>query len=383
MEIWTGIAKAQAALRRLIFPNMPVSIQSIFNQAQFDRVLRYVPMIYAIAILNMGIIITACAHSGLPIRDYGWMPLLVMLAAFRMIVWLRRGKTPPASIVASRMVASMTLISVSAMASISAWTVWAYGTGQLGDSILIPISLTLGATCVAHCLAPLRAAAIGSLLVTVVPIASVMITLGDFEARLLGICMLSIAALMIRFVAEQYDQLVSSLMLEQKIRDQANTDALTGLANRRAIMDALNVELASGRPFGVALLDLDGFKAVNDKFGHHAGDDLLCHVAERLKGAARASDAVGRLGGDEFIVLFRNILFDEEVPARATALLAGLCRPAEVAGAQVAVAASLGHAHFPKDGATVTDLLIKADHALYTVKRQGKLRRPDRARAAA
>jgi diguanylate cyclase (GGDEF)-like protein len=145
----------------------------------------------------------------------------------------------------------------------------------------------------------------------------------------------------------------------------------------------LEAEQASGKPFGVALLDLDGFKAMNDKFGHHAGDDLLCHVAERLKGAARTHDAVGRLGGDEFIVLFRNILFDEEVPARATALLAGLCRPAEVAGAQVSVAASLGHAHFPNDGATVTDLLIKADHALYTIKRQGKLRRPDRARAAA
>ncbi len=357
----------------LILPTVPAHIHGAFERAQLTRVIRHVPMIYAVAILNMSIVITVCVHHDFPIASYAWMAILTGFSTYRLIVWMRRAHAPPVFPQARRMLRNFTFLALFLMSGMSAWTSWSFMTGLFGTTILIPISLTFGATCVAHCLAPLRTAAVGTLILGVVPVAVIMMFNGEFDARLLGICILSIAVLMIRFVVEQYDQLVSSLLLEQQIRDQANTDALTGLSNRRAIMEALETELATGKSFGVALLDLDGFKEVNDKLGHHAGDELLQNVAQRLTASARANDSVGRLGGDEFIVLFRNILFEEEVPARATALLAGLCRPVIVAGTQVPLAASLGHALCPRDGLTVADALIVADRALYAVKRQSSI----------
>jgi diguanylate cyclase len=358
-------------INALLFPAVPTHIQAAFERAQLTRVLRHIPMIYAVGILNLSIVITVCVHYDFPFSSYAWMGVIVCFATFRMIVWMRRSKIDPEILNARKVIRSMTLIAIGVMGAMSAWTSWSFLSGLFGPAILTPISLTFGATCIAHCLAPLRTAAVGTLAVGVIPIASVMTLTGNFEARLLGICIISIAALMIRFVIEQYEQMVVSLLLEQQIRDLANTDSLTGLSNRRAIMEALEVELASGKPFGVALLDLDGFKEVNDELGHHAGDELLRHVASRLSAAAGPADTVGRLGGDEFIVMFRNILSEEEISARTTALLAGLCKPAIVADTQVPIAASLGHALFPNDGASVADILIVADRALYVAKKSG------------
>jgi diguanylate cyclase len=117
--------------------------------------------------------------------------------------------------------------------------------------------------------------------------------------------------------------------------------------------------------------------------GHHTGDALLQQVASRLAKSALPCDHVGRLGGDEFIILFRNLTRPEEVSARATAMLAALCIPADLGGVRVPVAASLGHAMFPIDAGNTEDLLIVADKALYAVKDANRAARAKDVRAAA
>ena len=153
----------------------------------------------------------------------------------------------------------------------------------------------------------------------------------------------------------------------------AQHDALTGLPNRSLFEDrvaeALKRSARSGRGCAVALLDLDGFKAINDSHGHEAGDEVLKAVAARLGAALRASDTVCRLGGDEFTVLAEGV-DDLEACARvAEKLRAALSTPLRVAGVQLRLEVSVGCALFPQDGDQAQALLRVADRAMYLDKR--------------
>ncbi|MGY1785689.1 GGDEF domain-containing protein [Geodermatophilus sp. SYSU D00698] len=155
-----------------------------------------------------------------------------------------------------------------------------------------------------------------------------------------------------------------------EVRRQAHTDELTGLANRRALGERAAAHLAPGRPAGVLLLDLDGFKAVNDGLGHAAGDDLLRTVGARLRGALRPSDVLARLGGDEFAVLLpgADAVLARECAARLHRVLV---EPVAVAGRVVRVGASIGLATTLGDGRTIESLLAAADAGMYAAKAGG------------
>jgi diguanylate cyclase len=365
-----GRSGLKSKLHNILFPAVPPEIADSFQSSQMMRVLRHMPMIYAVATLNMVIIIVLCIAKGLPIGFYGWMFVLTLFAFVRMLIWVRRARQPFDDLDPRTLLTNMTIVAIGGMGMLSLWTSVNVVIGTLDDIVVIPVSLVFGATCVAHCIAPLRTAASGTLIAGIVPTAAVMIGVGDFETKLLGVCMLTIAAMMLRFVSEQYDHLVKSLVLESQIRVQAYTDTLTSLPNRRAMMDALHSACARQTPFSVALVDLDGFKTVNDSFGHHVGDLLIQHVGRSMEAARVAGDLVGRLGGDEFIILMKDVRNDTDASARASHFLMNLCKPALLSsGHQVPIAASLGFAVYPRDGIETEPLLIAADRALYAEKR--------------
>ena len=157
------------------------------------------------------------------------------------------------------------------------------------------------------------------------------------------------------------------------MRRFALRDPLTGLANRRALDERLGYEIARhtrhGESFAVLALDLDGFKAVNDRFGHDAGDEVLCETASALVGAVRAQDTVVRLGGDEFVVLAPQTGDAEYLVERVRDALAAVT--AGVSG----LSASIGTAAFPADGTTPEMLLAAADEAAMHAKRRRRVRR--------
>lgn len=341
--------------------------------AQLHRALRYLPMIYAIGTLNILLVILICRNEEISGWAYGWMYGLAGFCLVRMAQWMSRAQQPHIVEASDRLVRSITTVSIITMAVLSTWSSWAFATKVFNHGVLIPVSLCFGATCVAHCLAPLRGAAIGVLVCGIIPVAIVMTVGESFEFQLLGISMVTIAILMVRFVAEQQAQLVQSLRMEQLILNQANSDPLTGLANRRAMMAALETEEQSwqngGTAFTVGLIDLDGFKQVNDQHGHHAGDELLKEVAQCLQSTVRGSDLVGRLGGDEFVVLWRNTDGTDDIDAKATALLTSLCRNVSIGNSQVRIGASLGHAAIGDDHPTLQQVMVAADRALYDAKR--------------
>ncbi|MCC2972211.1 sensor domain-containing diguanylate cyclase [Massilia sp. IC2-476] len=154
-------------------------------------------------------------------------------------------------------------------------------------------------------------------------------------------------------------------------------DALTGLPNRRALLEALPEAMGRarrvGRPCALLFLDMDGFKAVNDSYGHEEGDELLRQFGERLLQGVRKTDIVARLAGDEFVVVLEMLTDAAHAEDTARKLLERLKAPFLLRGATVTVGASIGIAlHRPEEPADVDAWLARADHAMYAVKRTGK-----------
>ena len=151
----------------------------------------------------------------------------------------------------------------------------------------------------------------------------------------------------------------------------ARTDELTGLANRRALLSALDAAVSAQTPAALLLLDLDRFKEVNDTLGHHVGDQLLRLVGARLAGAVRGTGTVARLGGDEFAVLLPDRVDRDDVRAVSDRLVAALEEPFALEDLQVGIGTSIGVALSPGDARTPAELLQRADVAMYVAKERG------------
>lgn len=150
-------------------------------------------------------------------------------------------------------------------------------------------------------------------------------------------------------------------------------DSLTGLQNRRGAIAAIEAQLNGGelRSFGLVFIDLDGFKKINDVYGHATGDALLRGVASRLQSELRAGDAVCRLGGDEFVCIVAPPASSEEVSSVARRLCRAVTRPYEIEGDAYVIGCSVGTCMYPKHGKTAEALLARADRAMYEAKAAG------------
>ncbi|MGX5733298.1 EAL domain-containing protein [Bosea thiooxidans] len=163
---------------------------------------------------------------------------------------------------------------------------------------------------------------------------------------------------------------------EARARYLAEHDPLTGLANRTQLGERLETALDAARKIearlAVLLLDLDGFKAINDQYGHPVGDEVLRVVSKRLAGILRTVDTVSRLGGDEFCIVQASLEHSGAANDLADRIIAALASPIVVGTLRVAVSTSIGIAVFPDDGGTSEQLLHRADIALYAAKRAGR-----------
>jgi diguanylate cyclase (GGDEF)-like protein/PAS domain S-box-containing protein len=164
--------------------------------------------------------------------------------------------------------------------------------------------------------------------------------------------------------------------LEEEITHMAHHDVLTGLPNRRLFMELIRFEIAEARrnrkKTGLLFLDLDRFKEVNDTLGHEAGDQLLKTVAERLRSAIRDSDAVARMGGDEFSILLAGITRPEDITEIARKILDAFKEKSVIAGHEFTITTSMGISVYPDDSESIESLFRYADIALYHAKNRGR-----------
>jgi diguanylate cyclase (GGDEF)-like protein/PAS domain S-box-containing protein len=175
-------------------------------------------------------------------------------------------------------------------------------------------------------------------------------------------------------IVVNYRDITERKALEEQLRHQAFHDVLTGLANRSLFRDRLGHALARASrgalPTALLYLDIDDFKAVNDRFGHAEGDRLLVAAAERLQAATRAGDTVARLGGDEFAVIVEDA-DPPEAEAAADRILTALRQPFDLGDRETTVRASIGIAIHDVDAGDADELLRRADIAMYAAKSRG------------
>lgn len=201
----------------------------------------------------------------------------------------------------------------------------------------------------------------------------------DFAATDLAVEMLYLSEAKAAVMAELRALNDRLQVARAQAEEQAITDPLTGLRNRRAMAQAIASALAAGQPLGVMQIDLDYFKAVNDTLGHGAGDRVLVEVAAILTGETRAGDTAARLGGDEFVIVFPGLVDPVRLRAVGERVRKAIERPVSYRGKQAQVSASIGIVvatgvtDADVEGAA-EDLLRRVDQALYAAKNAGRAR---------
>jgi len=172
-----------------------------------------------------------------------------------------------------------------------------------------------------------------------------------------------------------YRQMIEQRTAKAEAIYMSEHDSLTGIPNRKRLSDLARGALAANRRnrshVAVLMIDLNGFKEINDTYGHPAGDEVLKTVAWRLRSSIRAEDSLARFGGDEFVVLQIGVAQPNGVAVLAERLIESLSLPFEINGAQLSCGACVGVAVSPPDGDTFDTLLARADVALYKSKAQG------------
>ncbi len=165
---------------------------------------------------------------------------------------------------------------------------------------------------------------------------------------------------------------------ELQLEQIAHYDSLTGVPNRVLLTDRMNQAIAqtmrSRKQFAVCYIDLDGFKPVNDKYGHTTGDRILIEMANRIKSFLRGGDTISRIGGDEFILLLLDLGRIEDCHAALNRILEAIVKPILVEGQKIIISASVGVTLFPEDRSNADTLLRHADQAMYQAKSSGKNR---------
>ena len=187
-------------------------------------------------------------------------------------------------------------------------------------------------------------------------------------------CAIGLAVLMRGAITKAVCSRLLAERLRERAERQADFDALTGLPNRRnffaTLEEVIGHDATAPGDLQVGIVDLDGFKPVNDLYGHAVGDDLLIEVGRRLRQACPPDYLVARLGGDEFALAICRPLTQDGLIRLGSAICETLRRPFVVSGITISVSASVGFARYPAKGQTMRELYERADHALYRAKRQ-------------
>jgi diguanylate cyclase (GGDEF)-like protein len=354
---------------------------------------RQIPLLYAIVLVNfMGLHFASGEPAGALVQP---VSLLAIFGVARLVYWLRmRGR----ALAPERILVELkrTLFLAALLSTAFSWSaISLYGQLPLDDRHLVILFAALAAVGCAYGLTSFPAAARLPLLLFAVPFALRLVASGHPAHAGVGISLLLITTMILRLVHlhnEGFVQLVWSrsevetereraqraeqeaLAEKARVRQVADTDPLTGLANRRAFIAELEARLGSLAPapaFALALLDLDGFKPINDTFGHAAGDALLIEVAARLRQKSGPRALTARIGGDEFALILPCA--NEAAVLRAgERVCAALEQPYRVDGREFRISACCGLTLLTPGAGDVAMALSQVDAALYTGKQSGR-----------
>ena len=352
------------------------------DEERYAALRRQVPVIYLVAVTNL---IGLHLATGVTLA-FGWaLPAALLVCAMvRSVQWLKRRKQTISHALMLQQLRQTVLLAAALCVVVSGWCVFLLAAVDLAGRWPVILFGSLTAIGTAYGLSSFPAAARLPLIVLALPLSAVGLFSGELAISGAALSLAVVAALILRLISvhnNHFSGVIQSRFTISEEREAvqrarrdadkaAATDFLTGLANRRALLEKIAFEL--GRPssegrFSLAIIDLDRFKPINDNFGHATGDEILKQVAGLLKEAAGDDAFVARLGGDEFAILFPRTATET-----AEKLTATLARTVEIGGRQFDLSASCGVATTRRGRArSPLHLLEQADMALYEAKGNG------------
>ena len=359
-------------------------------RSQIRAFSKQIPLLYAILMVN-ALWLAATHERAAPALLTIVIPLcLCVLCLVRGIHWWRLDVVSLSCRQAVRKLRmTMYFVIVLSMA-FTAWSLslYPYGDAYAKCHVAFYMSITL-ISCIL-CLMHLRGAALLLTAIVVTPFTIFFICTGNLVLIAIAMNLILVTCGLIAIMLRNYDDFAGlirsrKILLDrqqemQSLSDEnhrlAYSDALTMLPNRRSFLAKLDETILAAKlepmAFAVALLDLDGFKSVNDVHGHAAGDELLIQVGKRLEALATPETFISRLGGDEFGVILTGFKSECEILAFGEEILDLLRAPCLVKDSMVAIAGSIGVAIYPEAGRAAEDLFERADYALYYVKQTQK-----------
>jgi diguanylate cyclase (GGDEF)-like protein len=347
--------------------------------AQLAAFSRQVPLLYFI--LSVNSIALAFTHLGVaPISLTIVLPgLLVGACAIRCLVWLRRRGRAVEPEAAARTLRTTVVLGGILGFVFLAWAIslFPYGDTARHGHILFFVGVTV-VSCI-FCLMHVRPAALMLTGTVIAPFVIFLLASGDMVQIAIGLnlCLVTVAMVYILTIcSRQFAAMVNGEVETRRLSDEnfrlANIDSLTDLPNRRQFFHRLSMlagqARTENRKFAVGVLDLDGFKAVNDLYGHGVGDRVLQEAGQRLLAFSDDTQFIARLGGDEFGIIVDADLDAEAVLAVGARVCSAFDAPFSVAGIVAQIGGSVGFALAPDAGTTAELLYERADYALYHAK---------------
>ncbi|MFC4292331.1 putative bifunctional diguanylate cyclase/phosphodiesterase [Sphingorhabdus arenilitoris] len=346
---------------------------------QFRWLSRQIPVLYAIMFVNSLFMAFAVLEGAGPVMAFAFPAFTAPIMLGRLLLWRHRAASLEGRSVAQMRKALRGIIFAAAGVAIllGSWAVMIMWSVPAQYYAFIPLFTILSTITCAYCLMALPAATYAVILTGSFYITLAMSLTGDVMMMGMAANMLLVALLVIYMVANQFAQMSRivasrSLMLEQRAYANrlAHHDQLTNMPNRRAFMDALN-RIRTQRPekpVAVAMIDMNGFKPINDTYGHAAGDRLLINAGQCLTAVVGKDGIVARLGGDEFAVLFPRPQGPEWVKAKVQHMLRELGKPINLGEHEIRLGAAFGIAMKTEMPDDPMEMMVHADIALYEAK---------------
>ena len=357
------------AIRTFFVPHIPDSIRDEFMLMAAAQMQRHARQLFLALMLTTPTALLAMAPNASWWVSRG-APIAMALFCLAGYLNLRRDLRIATSVRRAARFVRESAIGSSAIAVLcSAWCVYSWLGAPPHERIYYPVIVALGAFSTAYCLSASRGAAIANLVINLVPMQVLLFTSGNRMDLAVGVSLAVAAVFQLHMIDTHQANIVSLLTAQRQSRELALTDPLTGLHNRRALLDNA-LGLAAQGPQRLILIDIDHFKAINDAHGHDLGDEVLVRIAAVLAQRVALRGSVARIGGEEFAVLGSA----QDLPeAMALALLEDVRRAAMPHGRQVTVSIGLSVGKIA-DEADWRQLFNLADAALYAAKDQGRNR---------
>lgn len=364
---------------------------------QYEHLKNHIPLLYLTVgfYFAMAIFVITRADPAHSIEGYlanYVLPIIVVPFAFvRAVIWYRRRNDPFERKKVEKTIVSLCLVSVSISLMCGFWAVLAWQSDVEMQRSYLALIMAMGSFSVAYCLAIVPFSATLSLLSSMLPISLLMLFSGDRFLSATALIVLTAMVYLVGLLRRHYAQMVRMIELQIQLHDLANTDTLTNLLNRRALMELFGAlwdennnaiikhfnqnsdpcSMHKVSSVTMVMLDLDGFKPINDKYGHAAGDKMLQMIADRMKAHIGEYGYIARIGGDEFVIMFVNkpLQFCKQMIKNLSYILS---EHYIIDDQKMTVGISHGLTHAAHDIPSIEKLLSAADHHLYDMKAQKK-----------